>query len=91
MIKNKTFVANIYVSSIDSKEKLPFWNTNTNSFVETDETNNILSVEAEDKHEARRKFYAMIRNLQTKVVFQKGMFPKEGDQAVFYINQIWEK
>ena len=91
MIKNKTFTANIHVYSIDSKENLPLWNTNTNSFVDTHMTNNILSVQAEDKHEARRKFFAMVRKLQTKVQLQKGMFPKEGDQACFYINQIWEK
>ena len=91
MIKNRTFTANIHVSSLDREVKLPLWNTNTNSFVDTHMTNNILSVEAEDKQEARRKFYAMVRKLQTKVKFVKGMFPKEGDQATFYINQIWEK
>jgi len=91
MIKNKTFTANIHVSSLEREVKLPLWNTNTNSFVDTHMTNNILSVEAEDKHEARRKFFAMVRKLQTKVRLQRGMFPKEGDQAVFYINRIWEK
>lgn len=91
MIKNKNYTANIHISSLDRNVKLPLWDTESNSFVETHMLNNVLSVKAEDKQEARRKFYAMVRKLQTKVKFVKGMFPKQGDQATFYINQIWEK
>jgi hypothetical protein len=91
MIKNKNYIANIHVSSLDRDVKLPLWDTESNSFVKTHMLNNVLSVKAEDKQEARRKFYAMVRKLQTKVKFVKGMFPKQGDQATFYINQIWEK
>tara|TARA_A200000159_G_scaffold85092_1_gene78687 strand:+ start:2169 stop:2444 length:276 start_codon:yes stop_codon:yes gene_type:complete len=91
MIKNKNYTANIHVSSLNRDVKLPLWDTESNSFVNTHMLNNVLSVKAEDKQEARRKFYAMVRKLQTKVKFVKGMFPKQGDQATFYINQIWEK
>jgi len=91
MIKNKNYIANIHLSSLNRDVKLPLWDTESNSFVETHMLNNVLSVKAEDKQEARRKFYAMVRKLQTKVKFVKGMFPKQGDQATFYINQIWEK
>lgn len=91
MIKNKNYTANIHVSSLDRDVKLPLWDAESNSFVNTHMLNNVLSVKAENKQEARRKFYAVVRELQAKVKFVKGMFPKQGDQATFYINQIWEK
>ena len=50
MIKNKKFIANVHVSSIEREEKLPLWNTNTDSFIETHMTNNIFEIDAEDKH-----------------------------------------
>lgn len=83
------FKANVHISSLDG-ENLPLWNTNTNSFIDVHMTNNILETEANDKHEARAIFYKMIRKLQSKVIFQKGMTRKEGDEAMFYINQIWQ-
>ena len=67
MIKNKKFIANVHVSSIEREEKLPLWNTNTDSFIETHMTNNIFEIDAEDKHEVRRKVKALINKLQTKV------------------------
>jgi hypothetical protein len=54
-------------------------------------TNNILEVQAEDKAEARRKIFAIVRKLQTKVQFKTGFETKEGDNATFYINRITQK
>ena len=91
MIKNKKYIANVHVSSIEGRQKLPLWNTNTNSFIDTHMTNNIFEIEAEDKHEVRRKVKALINKLQTKVQFKRGLVGKEGDNAMWYINRITEK
>jgi hypothetical protein len=91
MLKNKKFIANVHVSSIEGRQKLPLWNTNTNSFIDTHMTNNIFEIEAEDKHEVRRKVKALINKLQTKVQFKRGLVGKEGDNAMWYINRITEK
>ena len=91
MIKNKKFIANVHVSSIEREEKLPLWNTNTDSFIETHMTNNIFEIDAEDKHEVRRKVKALINKLQTKVQFKRGFTTKQGDNAMWYINRITEK
>ena len=56
MIKNnkeKTFTGNVHIFSNDDS-KLPLWNTNTNSFVDSVMTNNIIEVQAEDKNEATK-------------------------------------
>ena len=90
MIKNKTFIANIHVSSIEREEKLPLWNTNTDSFINTHMTNNIFEIRAEDKHEVRRKVKVLVNKLQTKVQFKRGFIGKEGDNAMWYINRITE-
>ena len=91
MLKNKKFIANVHVSSIEGRQKLPLWNTNTNSFIDTHMTNNIFEIEAEDKHEVRRKVKALVNKLQTKVQFKRGLEGKEGDNAMWYINRITEK
>ena len=91
MIKNKTFIANVHVSSIEREEKLPLWNTNTDAFIDTHMTNNIFEIQAEDKHEVRRKVKTLIGKLQTKVQFKRGLIGKEGDNAMWYINRITEK
>jgi hypothetical protein len=91
MIKNKTFIANVHVSSIEREEKLPLWNTNTDTFIDTHMTNNIFEIQAEDKHEVRRKVKTLIGKLQTKVQFKRGLIGKEGDNAMWYINRITEK
>ena len=91
MIKNKKFIANVHVSSIEGKQKLPLWNTNTNSFIDTHMTNNIFEVEGEDKHEVRRKVKALVNKLQSKVQFKRGFVTKQGDDAEWYINRITEK
>ena len=91
MIKNKKFIANVHVSSIEREEKIPLWNTNTDSFIETHMTNNIFEIDAEDKHEVRRKVKALINKLQTKVQFKRGFTAKQGDNAMWYINRITEK
>jgi hypothetical protein len=91
MLKNKKFIANVHVSSIEGRQKLPLWNTNTNSFIDTHMTNNIFEIEAEDKHEVRRKVKALMNTLQTKVQFKRGLVGKEGDNAMWYINRITEK
>ena len=91
MLKNKKFIANVHVSYIEGRQKLPLWNTNTNSFIDTNMTNNIFEIEAEDKHEVRRKVKALVNKLQTKVQFKRGLVGKEGDNAMWYINRITEK
>lgn len=90
MIKNKTFVANVHLSSLDREIKIPLWNTNTNSFIDTHMTNNIFEVQAEDKAEVRRKVVALVKKLQTKVQFKRGFDTKQGDNAEWYINRITE-
>ena len=91
MIKNKTFIANVHLSSLDREIKIPLWNTNTNSFIDTHMTNNIFDIQAEDKHEVRRKVKALVNKLQTKVQFKRGFETKQGDNAEWYINRIAEK
>ena len=91
MIKNKTFIANVHVSSIEREEKLPLWNTHMNTFVDTHMTNNIFEIQAEDKHEVRRKVARMIRTLQPKCQFKTSIQRKEGDNAQYYIQEIREK
>jgi hypothetical protein len=91
MIKNNKYIANVHVSSLEGGQKLPLWNTNTNSFVDTHMTNNIFEIDAEDKHEVRRKVRALVNKLQTKVQFKRGFITKQGDNATWYINQIFEK
>ena len=91
MLKNKKFIANVHVSSIEGRQKLPLWNTNTDSFIDTHMTNNIFEIDAEDKHEVRRKVKALINKLQTKVQFKRGFTAKQGDNAMWYINRITEK
>jgi hypothetical protein len=90
MNKNKTFIANVHLSSLDREVKIPLWNTNTNSFIDTHMTNNIFEVQAEDKPEVRRKVKALINKLQTKVQFKRGFVTKQGDNAEWYINRITE-
>jgi len=91
MIKNKTFIANVHLCSLDREIKIPLWNTNTNSFIDTHMTNNIFEVQAEDKAEVRRKVVALVKKLQTKVQFKRGFVTKQGDNAEWYINRITEK
>lgn len=91
MIKKKKYIANVHVSSIEGRQKLPLWNTNTNSFIDTHMTNNIFEIQAEDKHEVRRKVKTLINKLQTKVQFKRGFITKQGDNAMWYINRITEK
>ena len=90
MNKNKTFIANVHLSSLDREVKVPLWNTNTNSFIDTHMTNNIFEVQAEDKAEVRRKVMALVKKLQTKVQFKRGFVTKQGDNAEWYINRITE-
>lgn len=90
MIKNKTFIANVHVSSIEREVNLPLWNTHTNSFVNTHMTNNIFEIQAEDKNEVRRKVNVLVRKLQSKVQFKRGFVTKQGDNATWYINRITE-
>ena len=91
MIKNKTFVANVHLSSLEREVKIPLWNTNTDSFIDTHMTNNIFEIQAEDKQEVRRKVVALVKKLQTKVQFKRGFVTKQGDNAEWYINRITEK
>jgi len=87
MIKNnkeKTFTGNVHIFSNDDS-KLPLWNTNTNSFVDSVMTNNIIVVQAEDKGEARTKINKIAENLQSKVTLGSNK------QATKYINQIFVK
>lgn len=90
MIKNKKFVASVHVSSLDG-EAISLWNSNTNSYIDIDKTHHAITIEAEDKHEVRRKVARMIRTLQPKLQFQTTIQRKEGDNAQYYIRQIWEK
>ena len=90
MIKNKTFTASVHVSSLDG-EAISLWNSNTKSYIDTDKTHHAINIQAEDKQEVRRKVARMIRTLQPKLQFQTGIQRKEGDNAQYYIRQIWEK
>ena len=85
MIKNnkeKTFTGNVHIFSNDDS-KLPLWNTNTNSFVDSVMTNNIIEVIAEDKNEARTKINKVVNFLNSKVTLG------HDKQATKYINRIW--
>ena len=82
MIKNKTFTANINVGSIGG-EKLPFFNTNTNTKIAMESTNHVLTFQAKDKHEVRRQVGKRVRELQSHLV--------HGEDFTFHINQIFEK
>ena len=92
MIKtNKTtFKAIVHVNSLDGS-KLPLWNTHTNTFIDIDKTHHIIEVTAEDKQEVRRKISRMMPKLQHKVQLKKGFETKEGDNAQYYIQQIYTK
>ena len=90
MIKNKTFVASIHVSSLDG-EAISLWNSNTQSYIDIDKTHHTIAIKAEDKHEVRRKVARMIRTLQPKCQFKTGIERKEGDNAQYYIQEIREK
>lgn len=85
MIKNKkerTFTGNVHIFS-NNDSKLPLWNTNTNSFVDSVMTNNIIEVIAEDKNEARTKINKVATFLNSKVTLG------HDKQATKYINRIW--
>ena len=86
MIKNKTktFTGNVHIYSNDDS-KLPLFNTNTNTFIESVMTNNIIEVQAENKNEARTKINKIAENLQSKVTLG------HNKQATKYINQIFVK
>ena len=86
MIKNKTktFTGNVHIYSNDDS-KLPLFNTNTNTFIESVMTNNIIKVQAENKNEARTKINKIVENLQSKVTLGNNK------QATKYINQIFVK
>jgi hypothetical protein len=90
MIKNKTFIASVHVSSLDG-EAISLWNSNTKSYIDIDKTHHAITIEAEDKHEVRRKVARMIRTLQPKCQFKTGIQRKEGDNAQYYIQQIYSK
>tara|TARA_B110000495_G_scaffold176944_1_gene168732 strand:+ start:26 stop:289 length:264 start_codon:yes stop_codon:yes gene_type:complete len=87
MIKNnkeRTFTGNVHIFSNDDS-KLPLFNTNTNTFINSVMTNNIIEVQAEDKSEARTKINKIANNLQSKVTLGSNK------QATKYINQIFVK
>ena len=82
MIKNKTFTANIHASSIGG-EKVPFFNTNTNTKIPMESTNHILTFQAKDKNEVMRQVAKRVRELQSHLLF--------GEDYSYHINQIFEK
>ena len=82
MIKNKTFTANIHASSIGG-EKLPFFNTNTNTKIPMESTNHVLTFQAKDKNEVRRQVAKRVRELQSHLVF--------GEDYTYHIKHIFEK
>tara|TARA_R110001592_G_scaffold32260_8_gene113168 strand:+ start:3989 stop:4249 length:261 start_codon:yes stop_codon:yes gene_type:complete len=86
MIKNKTktFTGNVHIYSNDDS-KLPLFNTNTNTFINSVMTNNVIEVQAENKNEARTKINKIANNLQSKVTLG------HDKQATKYINQIFVK
>ena len=92
MIKTnkRTFKAIVHVHSLDG-DKLPLWNTHMNTFVDTSLTHHILEITAENKHEVRAKISRMMPTLQNRVQLKKGFEIKEGDNAQYYIQQIYTK
>ena len=80
--KTKTFTGNVHIYSNDDS-KLPLFNTNT--FIDSVMTNNIIKVQAEDKSEARTKINKIVNSLQSKVTLGSNK------QATKYINQIFVK
>ena len=90
MIKNKTFIASVHVSSLDG-EAISLWNSNTKSYIDIDKTHHAITIEAEDQHEVRRKVARMSRTLQPNLQFQTSIQRKDGDNAQYYIQEIREK
>ena len=82
--KAKTFTGNVHIFSNDDS-KLPLFNTNTNTFIDSVMTNNVIVVQAEDKKEARTKINKIVNGLQSKVTLGSNK------QATKYINQIFVK
>ena len=82
--KTKTFTGNVHIYSNDDS-KLPLFNTNTNTFINSVMTNNVIEVQAENKNEARTKINKIAENLQSKVTLG------HDKQATKYINQIFVK
>ena len=82
MIKNKTFTANIHAYSVGGKS-LPFFNTNTNTIINMESTNHVLTFRAKDKHEVRRQVAKRVRELQSHLVLN--------EDYTYYINQIFER
>jgi|TARA_R110001599_G_scaffold46347_1_gene135955 hypothetical protein len=82
--KTKTFTGNVHIYSNDDS-KLPLFNTNTNTFIESVMTNNIIKVQAENKNEARTKINKIAESLQSRVTLG------HDKQATKYINQIFVK
>ena len=82
--KTKTFTGNVHIYSNDDL-KIPLWNTNTNSFINSVYTNNMIEVQAESKGEARTKINKIVESLQSKVTLGNNK------QATKYINQIFVK
>ena len=82
--KTKTFTGNVHIYSNDDS-KLPLFNTNTNTFINSVMTNNVIEVQAENKNEARPKINKIAENLQSKVTLG------HNKQATKYINQIFVK
>jgi hypothetical protein len=62
-----------------------------NTFVDTSLTHHILEITAENKHEVRAKISRMMPTLQNRVQLKKGFEIKEGDNAQYYIQQIYTK
>lgn len=79
---NKTFTANIHAYSVGGKH-LPFFNTETNTIINMESTNHVLTFRAKDKHEVRRQVAKRVRELQAHLEF--------GVDYTYYINQIWQK
>ena len=82
--KQKTFTGNVHIFSNDDS-KLPLFNTNTNTFINSVMTNNVIVVQAEDKKEARTKINKIVESLQSRVTLG------HNKQATKYINQIFVK
>lgn len=82
--KTKTFTGSVHIYSNDDS-KLPLFNTNTNTFINSVRTNNVIEVQAENKNEARTKINKIAENLQSKVTLG------HDKQATKYINQIFVK
>ena len=82
--KTKTFTGNVHIYSNDDL-KIPLFNTNTNTFINSVYTNNIIKVQAEDKGEARTKINKIAESLQSRVTLG------HDKQATKYINQIFVK